>query len=66
MTQSIILLTTLAVMAGLGVGYWYGWMLDPKRIHMMVIAYVVSLGTLVAATDDSCDELKAMLKGEPA
>lgn len=43
MTQSLILITTLAVMAGLGVGYWLGWLSDPKSAVRFCIVYTSGL-----------------------
>lgn len=62
MTQSTILLTTLAVMLGLGMGYWFGWLSDPSKPIRMVIAYTVSLTEIMDGMYSKQLDLAAMIR----
>lgn len=60
MTQSLILITTLAIMAGLGVGYWFGWLTE---LAVEVITEIVAMGTVVSIMADSIRDLGMEIKG---
>lgn len=63
MTQSTILLTTLAVMLGLGVGYWFGYIADPRRPIRIVIKYMIATSSLLTGMYKTQLDLAAMIKG---
>lgn len=54
MTQSTILLTTLSVMLGLGVGYWFGWL---TNLVMQVITPIIATAACISIMADSIRDM---------
>lgn len=55
MTQSLILLTTLSVMLGLGVGYWFGWLTE---LAANVITPIIATAACISIMADSIRDLQ--------